>query len=161
MVNAKQEYVLTETTVTATPGKALYSVETDLGGSITVTDVHINGRELDKQTWTNLHRLNRSWLTTKSGTPVAWAPIGRSLIAIHPAPDHEAQITFTASKITTALSDDEILLEMRVEDEDIVKELTTAIILLRQRDLDTLPGTIVKAIGKMGLQMKEIAGNAM
>lgn len=158
-VNAHKEYILTETIKIATPGQALYSVETDLGSSITVTDVLINGRELDQQTWTNLHRLNRNWLTAKSGKPFAWASIGRSLVAIYPAPDYKAEITFVASKITTPLSADEIPLELRKEDEDIVRDLTTAILLLRQRDLDTCPAIIQRAIGKLGLQMKEEEGN--
>lgn len=159
IVNAQKEYILTDTTINATPGKAIYSVETDLGSSITVTTVTIDGRELDQQTWTNLHRLNRNWLTAKSGKPFAWAPIGRSLVAIYPAPDHEAEITFTASKRTTPLNADEIPLELRREDEDIVRDLTTAILLLRQRDLDTCPEIIKRAIQKLGLQMKEVEGN--
>lgn len=158
-LNAYKEYILTETIQIATPGQALYSVETDLGSSITVTDVLIDGRELDEQTWTNLHRLNRNWLTAKSGKPFAWAPIGRSLIAIYPAPDHEAEITFIASKRTVPLTADEIPLELRKEDEDIVRDLTTAVLLLRQRDLDMIPAIIQRIGGKIGLQMKEEEGN--
>jgi hypothetical protein len=158
-VNAHKEYILTETKITATPGKTIYRVETDLGSSITVTDVLINGRALDRQTWTNLHRINRHWLNADSGTAVAWAPIGRSLLAIYPAPNYEAEITVIASKITTPLTVDEVPLELRLEDEDIVREMTTAILLFRQRDLDTCPSIIQRAAGKLGLQMKEVEGN--
>lgn len=160
-VNVHKEYILTETILSATPGKALYSVETELGSSATVTDVLINGRELDQQTWQNLHRINRSWLSAQSGLPIAWSPIGRSLVAIYPAPNYEAEITFIASKITTALTVDAIPMELRAEDEDVVRDLTTALLLLRQRDLDTCPPIIQRAVGKLGLQMKEVEGNKM
>lgn len=152
IVNAKKEYVLTETVVTATPGKSLYSVETDLGSSIAVTEVTIDGRQIDRLDWQNLHRLSRTWRTDTSGTPLAWAPIGRSLVAIYPAPNHACQITFTASKITTELNADAIPLELRLEDEDIVRELTTVILLVRQRDLDTVPEIFKFAALKLGLQ---------
>lgn len=154
IVNDRQEYVLTSTVLTATPGKVLYSVENELGNIVTVTRVSINGRDLDKQDWHNLHRLNPQWLQAKGGKPQAWAPVGRSLIAIYPAPDYEAEITFTGTKITTALSDNNIQLELELEDEDIVREIVTAILLIRQRDLDMIESLISRAGSKMGLQMK-------
>lgn len=153
IVNDKQESVLTSTVLVATPGQVLYSVENDLGNIVTVTRVSINGRDLDRQNWRNLHRINPRWLQAKGGTPTAWAPVGRSLIAIYPAPDYEAEITFTGTKITTALTDNNIQLELELEDEDIVREVVTAILLIRQRDLDMIESIISRVGSKMGLQM--------
>jgi len=155
VVNARQEYILTDTIVTAVPGQTLYSVETDLGSSITVTEVKIAGRELDETTWANLHRVSLTYLTDMSNTPGFWAKVGRSLVAIYPAPSYPVDITFTASKITTPLNDDSIQLEFRAEDEDIVRELTTAILLLRQRDLDSLPEIIQRMQSKMNVQVSD------
>lgn len=155
IVNDKQEYVLTDTVLTATPGQVLYSVENDLGNIVTVTRVSINGRDLDRQNWHNLHRINSKWLQAKGGTPTAWAPIGRSLIAIYPAPDYAAEITFTGTKITTALSDNNIQLEVELEDEDVIREIVTAILLIRQRDLDMVGPIISRAGGKIELQMND------
>jgi hypothetical protein len=155
-INARQEYVLTDTVLTATPGKVLYNVENDLGSSIKVTEVSIDGRDLDEITWANLHRISPTYLTDKSGTPEAWARIGRSLVAIYPAPNVPIEITFTASKITTELNDDNIPLELRAEDEDVVRELTTAILLIRQRDTDVVTEIIRRVGDKMKLQEPEL-----
>lgn len=155
LINAKQEYVFTETIYTATKGKTLYSVEEDLGSSTKVVEVSIGDRELDKVGWRNLHRLSPTWLTDESDTPLAWAPIGRSLVAVYPAPDYDLPITFTASKRTTPLTDDTIQMELRDEDSDIVRELATAILLIRQRDLDMVPIIISRLAGKLGLQTEE------
>ena len=155
IINAKQEYVLTTTSIVATPGQALYTVETDLGSTIEVTEVSIAGRELDETTWANLHRVSPTYLKDKSGTPNFWAKIGRSLIVIYPAPDHAVTIDFTGSKITTKLNDDTIPVELRREDEDILKDLVTALLLTRQRDLDMVPELVKRVQGKLGLQSEE------
>lgn len=152
IINAKQEYQLTETILTATPGQALYNVENDLGSTITVTEVSIDGRELDETTWSNLHRISSTYLTDKAGTVGFWAKVGRSLVAIYPTPLTPVEIIFTGSKITTPLNDDEITLDLRAEDEDIVKDLVTALLLTRQRDLDTVQGIIEHMGMKLGLQ---------
>lgn len=154
-VNARQEYILTETTITATPGQALYNVETDLGSSITVTEVSIAGRDLDQTTWENLHRISTTYLTDQGSTTGFWAKIGRSLIVLYPAPNYPVDITFTASKRTTELNDDDIPLELRAEDEDILRELTTALLLVRQRDLDMVPHIVGRVQAKLGFQQEE------
>ena len=155
ILNAKQQYVFTETIYTAAAGQTLYSVENDLGSTIEVTEVSIDGRELDRQNWRNLHRISPTWLTDRADTPIAWAPIGRSLIAIYPAPSNPIDITFRGPKITTPINDDDIPLDLRDEDSDLLRELTTAILLIRQRDLDTVPSVIQRIAQKMGLQLKE------
>ena len=156
ITNARQEYVFTDTTITATPGKTLYSVETDLGSSITVTEVSIAGRELDETTWANLHRISPTYLTDTGNTTGFWAKIGRSLIALYKAPSAPVDIVFTASKITTPLNDDNIQLELRAEDEDIVRDLTVAMLLMRQRDLDTVPEIVTRVQVKLGMQTEDM-----
>lgn len=154
ILNAKQAYVFTDTVYTATKNKALYTVETDLGSTIEVHEVSSQGRELDEVNWRNLHRLSPTWLDDRSDTPLHWAKIGRDLVAIYPAPNWNVPITFTGSKITTPLTAETIQVELRDEDSDLLREMTTALLLTRQRDGIEVGSQILSRVAdKMNLQM--------
>lgn len=157
VINTRQEYILDNITrSTATGGKALYVVETEIGTFSRITEVEANGQALEEvDPWRNLWKLSPSWLTDTATAPLAWAAIGRDLLAIWPAPVSNVVLTFTGVRGTFQSSAETEETGLREEDDDIVRELATALILLRQRDLDMLQPTVSRMAGKMGIQMTE------
>lgn len=144
VVNAKQAYVYQDTTLVTTPGQALYRLETALAGTIDVTDVHTSGdRHIPRiDPWKNLWKLSPTWLTD-TGSPRGWAQIGRTLFAIWPTPATAETLTVSGTKVTNAIVSDLDILEFRDEYADIIKDLVTALLLFRQRDIDMI-GEVVK-----------------
>lgn len=154
VLNAKQNYVFATNTITATQGKTLYSVETDIPGAIEVVEVLSNGTELDETSWRNLHRVAATYLSD-SGTTGFWAKIGKSLVVLYPAPNNPVSLTFKYVKYTAEITDDNIQLEVTEEGEDILRDMVTAVLLIRQRDLDTVPTLLQRTAMKLGLQVPE------
>ena len=155
--NAEQEAITATRVVTNTKNKALYSVESDLQGIIELQTVRLGELRLDEITpWRNLYKLSPTWLTDTAPQPEGWAKIGRSLVAIYPAPQSDIELKFQGSAITIPLTSDSVPLQLELEDEDIVRELVTALLLLRQRDLDTIKPVIERTMEKLGIQTKEL-----
>ena len=151
--NVNQESVLITRPITKTKNKTLYILETDLQGIIDVQNVRLNGKRLDQiKPWRDLYKLSATWLTDTAPQPEGWAAIGRTLVAVYPAPATDIELEFQGIALTTPLTDDAVPLQLELEDEDIVREIVTAMLLLRQRDLDVMQDIIARAAGKLGLQ---------
>ena len=158
VINTRQEYLLDTVTVTSgTAGKKLYTVETEIGSFAKVTDVKIAEESLNHvNPWRNLWKLSNTWLTDTSAAPLAWSTIGRDLVAIWPAPLSDVTITFSGLRGDFQTSSELEETGMRDEDNDIVRELTVALVLLRQLDLDMIRPSIGRMAGKMNIQAEEI-----
>ena len=116
-------------------------------------NVRLNGKRLDQvKPWRDLYKLSATWLTDTSAQPEGWAAIGRTLVAVYPAPATDIELEFQGIALTIPLTGDEVPLQLELEDEDIVREIVTAMLLLRQRDLDTMQDIIARAAAKLGLQ---------
>lgn len=159
IINSKQEYVFDTVAVSGTANKALFNLEADLGGISRVADVDMEGRSLNEvNPWTNLWKLSPTWLTDTSTTPLAWAAIGRDRVAIWPAPILDVTLTFVGVRGNFQTMSESQETGFRAEDDDIVRELATALLLLRQRDLDMVQVVISRMAGKANLQKAELEG---
>jgi hypothetical protein len=157
VINTRQEYILENITITATAGRSLFTVETELAGFSRITDVSIYDQSLEEvKPWRNLWKLSRTWFKDTAVTPVAWSAIGRDLIGVYPAPVSDFPLTFTGIRGDFQTSDELEETGLREEDDDIVRELATALILLRQRDLDMIQPTLSRMAGKANIQMSEL-----
>lgn len=156
-VNKNQEYVFDTVTVTqGTAGVVLYRLETQLGGISSIEDVEVNGDSLERvEPWRNLWKHSPTWLTDRANVPLAYAAIGRDLVAIWPSPLVDIALTFTGVRGDFQASSENEETGLRDEDNDIVRELTTTLLLLRQRDLDTSQATMSRVTGKLKIQMHE------
>lgn len=157
-INTRQEYILDNVTLTvATAHKALYRVEAELGSLSRITEVAVYDDALEEvDPWRDLWKHSPTWLTDTSDVPLAWAAIGRDLIGIWPAPVSNIPVTFTGVRGTFQATLETEETGLREEDDDIVKELTQALILLRQRDLDLIQSAISRMAGKMNIQISEL-----
>lgn len=150
-LNASQAYVLETVPLALTPGKAIYRLETYTPELVTITDIEFENRFLDRVPWRNLWKISPTWLTDIE-EPRAWSMIGRTLFAIYPVPAYAVTLNLKGPKVTTTLVDGTIPLDLRDEDADIAIDLTTAIFLLRQRDIENSQIVASRAADKLGLQ---------
>lgn len=152
-INAHQSYVYREIPLATSPGVALYRLGEDVQGLFTVTSVEKDFVELDMITpWRNLWKLSPTWLTD-GGPARGWAMIGKTLLAIYPVPAYSETLTVIGPAITTTLSADDVFMELRDEDNDIAREIATAIFLFRWRDLDMASPIVSRALDKLRLQV--------
>jgi hypothetical protein len=157
IVNAKQEAITATRVVTNTANKALYTLESDLQGLIDVQTIRLGGVRLDEITpWRNLFKLSASWLADRAPQPRGWARIGRSLVVVYPAPQVDIELEFQGSAITIPLTADSVPLQLEREDEDMVRDLVTALLLFRQRDLDMLQPLMQRLDAKHRGQVSEL-----
>jgi hypothetical protein len=159
VINSRQEYIIDTVTITAgTKGKAIYTLEGDLGGISRLTEVEVNNESLEKvEPWRDLWKLSATWLTDTSDVPLAWAAIGRDRAAIYPAPLSNIPITFSGVRGSFQTLAETEETGLRDEDADIVREITVALILLRWRDLDMVKPILGRMGAKMNIQSDEIS----
>lgn len=152
IVNAQQEAITTTRVVTNTKNTSLYSLEGDLQGLTAVQNVRIAGQRLDEITpWRDLYKLSATWLTD-TGIPQGWARLGQTLIAVWPAPASDIQLDFQGVALPTPLTTNSVDLELALEDEDIAREIMVALLLMRQRDIDSVKEIIGRLASKVQLQ---------
>lgn len=156
VLNARTQSVLVTTNLACTAHQALYTVESDLTTTTEVTSIRDQNRPLDRADWRTLRRVSPTWLEDESGDVVQWAPIGRSLFILSPRPPDGRTVEVIGTKITATLSDDTTVLEMEAEKEDILMDLVTAMLLIRQRDLDQVKPALEQLSAKLNLQVTDI-----
>ena len=156
IINANQALVLETIPLTLVPGQTLYPLETDLPSLVTVTDIEFENRFLDRIPWRNLWKVSNTWLSGDNHEPRAWAMIGRTLLAVYPVPAVSTVVAVKGPIITRLLTDDNVPVNLRDEEMDIVVDLTTAVLLLRQRDLQNSALLTARAVDKLGLQADAI-----
>lgn len=157
VINYQQEYVYDTVTLTnGTANTALYRLEADIGIVSSIGDVEVGGDSLELvDPWRDLWKLSSTWLTDRASVPLAYAPIGRDLVALWPAPMVDIAITFTGVRGNFQAAAETEDNGLRDEDNDLIRELTTAILLFRQRDLDSIQGVITRLTGKLNVQRIE------
>lgn len=155
ILNVHNKYVISTINFTTVPGQALYQVGSDINGIQRVTDVEQLSSRIDEVLpWRNLWKLSPTWLTD-SGPIAGWAMIGKTLFAIYPTPTVATTIQLRGPAITTELNADTVPMDLRDEDTDILRDLVTAMLLFRQRDLDMLQPIMLRLIDKLGLQARD------
>lgn len=148
-VNALRSYVLADYMLRTTPGKAIYRMDSDIQGLVKVTEVQRSSHYIDEITpWRNLWKLSPTW-RTDAGQTQGWAMIGMTLFAVWPTPTTQELYVVRGPALTPDLVSDALSTPFRAEDQDIVKDLATALLLLRWRDMDTMQMMVDRAGNRM------------
>ena len=157
LVNARFEYTLSYTTLTTSIDSSIYDIEHDLDHTLQVNEVRLGSKSLIKvPRWRNLWKLSRTWMTDIAHQPRGWAQIGKTLLVIWPRPQQPVDLLVTGVQVTPVYSDEAEVMAMRPENEDLVKDLVTAMLLVRSRDLDTASSLILRFVARARLQIPEI-----
>ena len=155
-LNGFNSYVLTEIDLPIVPGQTIYRIETELPDHMWVTDVEFDNIYLDEiRSWRTLWKLSPTWLTDV-GPPRGWSQIGKRLLVVYPVPLYRDTVRVKGPLITTTLTDDLQDMDLRDEDSDIARDLTVAVLLFRQKDLDMVPNLVRRILAKIGLQQPAI-----
>jgi hypothetical protein len=151
-VNAARGSILDTATLTVTANQAIYNVPTALTTISKVTNVRVDGTRIDYVPWRTLKHYSRHWNNDAAETPDVWSLIGWTLLVLYPAPNNTNHtISVIGHKITTTLTATTDTLEVPEKDEEVVQDLVTAILLNRQRDLDTAQFWLRSGLKKLGL----------
>lgn len=157
LINARFEYRLSYTALTTVPSQPLYSMENDLDATLQVNEVRLGTRSLSPiRPWRNLWKLSRTWLTDIHVQPQGWAQIGRTQLVIYPATVTPIDLVVTGVAVTPTYVDEAELMVLRPEHEDLVKDLVTALLLIKSRDTETAPAMLTRFIGRIQVQAPEI-----
>jgi hypothetical protein len=156
LVNVQQQSLQATIAYSNTQAKTLYSLTEDLPGLVVISNVRLGNQRLDEITpWQNLFKLSPTWLTDTASQPQGWSRLGQDLIAVWPAPSTNITLNFQGVAATAPLNNSGQDLELAFEDEDIIRELMVALLLLRQRDLDSVSAIIQRMANKLQLQLPE------
>lgn len=154
LVNARFQYVVSNTTLTTIPNQVIYRVEDDLTATFEVIEVRYGPKSLIPiPMWRDLWKISRTWFTEQAAQPRGWSQIGKSLLVIHPVPVEPTDLDVVGVKVTTTYTNEAELMELRPENEDLVRDLATALLLIKQRDMDTSAPLFIRFAARVGLQI--------
>lgn len=159
LINAQEEFIITEQLLVTTPGKAIYSVQETFGDVVQVKDIDVGVTSLNFiRSWRDLWKLSPTWLTDRASTPKGWTRIGRTLLVLYPAPSREIALTVTSVKRTTELVSEDSVLDFESQDADLVREAVFALLLWRQKDNDTASLHIRRLEERFNIQATNLTG---
>ena len=160
-LNIRRSFVVETALITVDAGQALVSVDSELPGIAKVTEIEVAAQALDLiEPWRDLWKLSKTWLFDRADSPDGWARIGRTLVAIYPTPNKPLAVTVKGAKLTNPLDSDASILDFRVEDEDLVRDLTLAIALFSQTDIDMVEPLLQRLIQRLQIESTLPAGKA-
>lgn len=156
LVNAQWQFKLSHTPLTMEPGVPIYELENDLDATLQVTEVCLGAKSLIHiRPWRNLWKLSRTWMTDRASQPRGWTQIGRTLLVLYPSTMEPTEVLVTGVQVTPTYVNEAETMVMRPENEDLVKDLVTALLLIKSRDLETAPGWINRMVARARLQLPE------
>ena len=151
-LNAARGSILVSETLTTVAGTAIYNVTSAITQTARVKAVRRDNEDLDETNWRRLKQISNTYLTDQADPVLGWAVIGDTRLVLFPTPRIAGSVTTIGHKITDLLSADATLMDVPNEDEEIIADLTTAILLLRQRDSDMVSPVLQAAIDKVAIQ---------
>ena len=155
ILNAHRKFQLSTVNLTTVPGQALYTLPGNINGIQRVTEVERDGSRLDELVpWRNLWKLSPTWFTDVGDT-LGWGMIGKTLLALWPVPVVATTLQIKGPAITAELTSTNTTMALRDEDSDILRDLVTAMLLFRQRDLDMIEPIVGRMVDKLNLQDRE------
>lgn len=137
IANLGLQAVLVESTLVTDPQRQVYPL-TLVPEAGRVIAVRQGERDLSRAAWTWLRHVDRRWSRAVGARLEAWAPLGRTHLILHPGLPDAASVTVVSVKITTALSDPTVLLELPDELLPPVYDLAEALLLLKLRKLEAV-----------------------
>lgn len=132
IINTHTEGILQASSLAITAGTALI----DFSATIPLVDKLLSIRkdniELPMVPWESLQHANPTWLAAR-GTPEVWAPIGRTMFALYPAPDRAISMTLVGTKTTASLTSSATTTDLPDRHMPALLNLVEQLLLMRQR----------------------------
>lgn len=155
-VNGIAEEVVTTATLTVPPYRSVLPLEETLPTALRVTGIRDEtGQSLTPVPWNALAHANRRWWRSTASRSRVWSTIGRDLLLVSPmAPDTQT-LTAVFVKKTDALSSEASVTEVTDATDDVVEDLTEALLLLKSRRLDAVPVALKRVAEFAGVKLPQ------
>lgn len=119
----------------------------DVGQVLAVRD---GNRDLDFMTnWRELLYSDRSWFRRIGPKHKSFALVGHDLIIVHPARPINTTLTVVYSKLTTEFTSEGDTVELPDDDTPKLLELAEALLLLRERRLDSISAVVSRLVNEL------------
>ena len=155
-VNARQRFLVSTSTLTTQPYKAVYPIAPLVTTGIRVTGVRDASRSLEFVPWMNFWYTARGWHRQVGGRLQAWSLIGRDLLLLWPTLDRASSVTLVHPTLTGEVVNDAHVMEVPDEAIPLVTDLCEVVLLAVQRDFPPVE-ILLKALPD---RLKELATDA-
>ena len=158
LVNGIAEEVVATASLTVPPYRTILPIEENVPTALRVTGVRDeSGRSLTPVPWNALAHANRRWWRATSTRSRVWSTIGRDMLVVSPAAPDTQTLTVVFVKRTDALATEAAITEVITSTDDVVCDLTEALLLLKARRLDAVPGPLGRVAAFAGVKMPQQA----
>lgn len=155
IVNAGTGLVRETTTLQTRRYMQMYDVRDDLPNQVSMRAVRDNGTYDTEHmlSWKELMFRNRRWFRRISSRFESFAMLGTDLLLIHPgkAQDDVATVVYTKLTVPLAVLSDAI--ELPVERTALVVDIVEALLLLRERRMESLVPLMKRALAEIPMDM--------
>jgi len=149
LVNFIIEDVVSTATLTLERRRLAYPASQLISDYLKPLSVTYEGNDLARGTLKSLAVLDANWPRAVDADPTVYVPIGLDILIIYPGLKLERSVTVTYVTDTQDIVGDSS--EMSVSDHAVplVKDVATALLLLRQRDFDVLSPLLERLVGRL------------
>ncbi|KKN44727.1 hypothetical protein LCGC14_0690060 [marine sediment metagenome] len=134
IINRFTGSVTTTGTLTLRPKKLIYDLTGIFTDALIVTEAAYRGEELVKTNFQFLKNVDISWPRSIQGEPQVFAQIGLDLLLIYPVLVDPATVTLTYIKDLGLIPGEDQDMSLPDHAVPLVSDLSTAVLLIRQRD---------------------------
>jgi len=152
VINAKAKYVLTTETLATFEACLIYPIKALLPNSARIIAVRDDDRDLDYEPqWRNLVNLEGNWFRHVSFQHRIYSMIGRDLLVLYPAKDHDSTVEVVSVKLLPNFASDSSTAEIPNSDEDFLLDIAELILTIKNRNLPVAESMLKSIQGKMAL----------
>jgi len=141
VINGALTDVTAQSSLALQPRTCLYQVSAFVPGAVRILAIKdASGRDLEPMMeFAQLAQTDLKWIVRTADAPRGWCYIGRDLIVIYPATRLGGQtLTVTYAQLTPALATTADATVVPNETDDAIYDLTEALLLLKNRDLNAV-----------------------
>ena len=144
LVNFIIEDVVKTATLTLEPKRLAYPASQLISDYLKTLSITHNGNDLARGTLGSLSVFDSYWPRAVDFPPSMFIPIGLDVLLIYPASELKTTVDVTYVADTQDIVGDSSEMDVSDHAVPLVKDVATALLLLRQRDFDVLPPILAR-----------------
>ena len=136
VVNGILGDVVATTNLVVQPRTTIYQISSFLPSCVKIQAIRdAGGRDLEPLPFNALSWLNLKWVTSIADSPRGFATAGRDVLILYPGVHTAQTLTVAYTNLTAALVTPADSTVVPNEDDDLIYDLTEALLLLKNRDM--------------------------
>lgn len=149
LVNFLIEDVVKTATLTLEPKRLAYPASQLISDYLKPLSITHNGNDLARGSLGSLSVFDSYWPRAIDSPPSMFIPIGLDVLLIYPAGELETTVTVTYVADTQNIAGDGSEMDVSDHAVPLVKDVATALLLLRQRDFDVLTPILARLTDRL------------